>query len=278
MTDAERKELHELCDRLLEGQLTAEQQQRLEELVVTRPEARRFYVEYTHQHGCLHWNAGEPGFVMPAAPASTPAPVPAPVAARSSRWLRAIATLAAAVVLVLGTWLVVRPSQAAAPALATLVGSKTCKWDAGTLPTEEGARLPQGRLRLAEGIARITFDSGAEITLEAPADLELLSAKRCVLHGGRLVAKVPPQAIGFVVDTPTAVMTDLGTEFGVNVKDGQTAELQVFNGLVDAKHRQTGKTERLPTGRNRRYGATEVVDFDPQAEKPAAPPAVVPRT
>jgi len=86
--------------------------------------------------------------------------------------------------------------------------------------------------------------------------------------GGRLVAKVPPPAIGFVVDTPTAVMTDLGTEFGVNVKDAQTAELQVFNGLVDAKHRQTGQTDRLPTGRNRRYGVTEAVDFDPAAEKP----------
>src|SRR5208337_1522380 len=128
-------------------------------------------------------------------------------------------------------------------------------------------------LRLAEGVARIVFDNGAEVMLEAPADLELVSAQRCVLHGGRLVGRVPQQAIGFTVDTPTAVLKDLGTEFGVNVKDAQTADVQVFNGMVDVQHRTSGKTERLLTGKNRRFGADDVSDFDPLAEKPATDPA-----
>src|SRR5262249_33724746 len=114
------------------------------------------------------------------------------------------------------------------------------------------------------------FDNGAEVTLEAPADLELVSAQRCVLHAGRLVAKVPAAAIGFIVDTPTAVLQDLGTEFGVHVKDAQTADVEVFEGLVDVRHRATGRTERMRTGKNLRFASDVVAEFDPRVEKPAA--------
>ena len=163
-----------------------------------------------------------------------------------------------------------RQTAAPTPSIATLAGASGCKWDSGTLPTEEGARLGAGRLRLAEGIARITFDNGVTITVEAPADLELVSAQRCVLHAGRLVAKVPPPAIGFTVDTPTAVLHDLGTEFGVNVRGEQGSDVQVFEGIVDVQHRGSGKTERMKTGANRRFEASKVDDFDPHGEKTAS--------
>ncbi len=103
-----------------------------------------------------------------------------------------------------------------------------------------GARLGQGRLRLAEGLARIVFDNGAEVTIQAPADLEIRSTRLCILHGGRLVAKVPPPATGFLVETPTAVLKDLGTEFGVNVSTGGISDVEVFDGRVDVQHRRVG--------------------------------------
>jgi ferric-dicitrate binding protein FerR (iron transport regulator) len=272
-------ELQILCEAVVEDRLSAEQLARLEQLVLEHPEARRFYVEYLHQHGCLHWSAADPALASPEPRVESREPEEADGSRLStlssrllpgrSRWRRGpfiVRLLAASVMLGVGIWIAQR--LAARAPLATLASCKGCKWDAGSLPTETGARLSAGRLRLAEGIARIVFDQGAEVTLEAPADLELVSRDRCVLHGGRLVAHVPPPAIGFIVDTPTAVLKDLGTEFGVNVKDAQTAEVQVFNGIVDVQHRTSGQMERLQTGRNRRFGTDEVADFDPLAEKP----------
>ncbi|MCS6850197.1 MAG: DNRLRE domain-containing protein [Gemmataceae bacterium] len=252
-------ELWQLCEAVIEDRLTEEQRLRLEQRVKEDPEARRQYVEYVHQHAVLAWSAAE----------WDEEPVGRAVVARPSRprrWLLAGATaLAASLTLAVIAWY----AQAMmAPPVATLAGGKSCKWDAGTLPTELGARLGPGRLRLAEGIARIVFDDGADVTLEAPADLEIVSARRCRLHAGRLVAKVPPRARGFVVDTPTAVMRDLGTEFGVYVRDAQTADLQVFEGRVDVEHRTTGRSESLTSGRNRRFGVATAADFDPQAENP----------
>ncbi len=265
-------ELRELCEAAVEGRLTPEQALRLEQRALESAEARRFYTEYLHQHACLQWSAAEPKFLhQPVAPArGGPKPSLAHRAGKR-RWLAFAATGLAAALVVFAVWAGFRRPDAAST-FATLTAAKACKWDSGSLPTEAGARLAPGRLRLAEGLARIVFDTGAEVTLEGPADLEIVSARRCVLHGGRLVGKVPPGAVGFTVDTPTAVLKDLGTEFGVHVKDERTADVQVFNGLVDVEHRASGRTERMPTGRNLRFGPDAVSEFDPQMEKPPASP------
>lgn len=262
------EELQSLCEAAIEEKLTDEQRGRLEHLVFEHPQARRFYVEYLHQHGCLHWSNAEPALLPPMVqPATSTSPSwRSRMPRRGAYWA---AALAASMLLAIWIWPRNTAPSIQPAAIATISGDKACKWGAGTLPTEVGARLTRGRLRLAEGIAQIVFDSGAEVRLEGPADLELLSRDKCILHTGRLVAKVPHKAIGFVVDTPTAVLKDLGTEFGVNVKDEKTADVQVFDGIVDVQHRSSGKTERLLTGKNKRFGATEVADFDPQAEKPA---------
>jgi hypothetical protein len=190
-----------------------------------------------------------------------------------------LAAVAAAALLTLGIGLGLRSTPGrdrAAVAFAALAEVKASKWEGGTLPTEVGARLGTGRLRLAEGLVRIVFDHGAEITLEAPADLELVSAARCVLHGGRLVGKVPPAAVGFSVETPTAVLQDLGTEFAVNVRDAGTSDVEVFDGLVDVQHRRSGRTEHMSTGHSLRFGAEHVADFDPLAESPEVDPETSP--
>jgi ferric-dicitrate binding protein FerR (iron transport regulator) len=265
-----RDELQALCEAVIESRLTPEEAQRLERLVLENPAARRFYVEYLDQHGSLHWSAAEPVFLPPrdVSPPRQQGMESNPILVAKRHALLVAVLIAATVLLVVGLWLAVSREQSPRH-LGTLTAAKTCKWEAGSLPTEDGAQLSAGRLRLAEGIARIVFTNGAEITIEAPADLELVAIERCILHAGRLVAKVPAQASGFTVDTPTAVLKDLGTEFGVHVKDAKTADVQVFNGIVDVKHRGSGQVERLETGNNRRFEKETVTDFDPQSEKPA---------
>src|SRR5262249_13320433 len=153
----------------IEGRLTTEEHQRLEALVLGDAEARRLYVEYLHQHASLRWSVAEPSFLPLAstAPALARAPAVGPAPARIAGripWRRAAGLVAAAAMVVMGIGLGLRwalkHERAPAP-FARLAEGKACKWDGGTLPTEVGARLGSGRLRLAEGLARILFDSGA---------------------------------------------------------------------------------------------------------------------
>jgi ferric-dicitrate binding protein FerR (iron transport regulator) len=52
------------------------------------------------------------------------------------------------------------------------------------------------------------------------------------LHRGKLAAHVPPQAVGFEIETPTARIVDLGTDFRL-AASGQETKLLVATGKTD---------------------------------------------
>jgi hypothetical protein len=124
------------------------------------------------------------------------------------------------------------------PFLATLTGASNCVWQGGVMPTYEGARLPAGTLRLERGIAEITFDDGARVLLEGPAQFEIMSTYSGFLYDGRLVARVASSGAGFMVQTPVVQVVDLGTEFGVDVSPLGAVEVFCFEGLIEMQPMQ----------------------------------------
>lgn len=98
------------------------------------------------------------------------------------------------------------------------------------------ADLVAGDYQLKRGLLNLRFDGGVMVYVEAPAEFNVISGKRLVLQHGRLSASVPPEGIGFTVDTPEAEVVDFGTEFSVDVESG-TSEVHVFDGLVRVQPR-----------------------------------------
>jgi hypothetical protein len=89
------------------------------------------------------------------------------------------------------------------------------------------------RFALASGAMEITYDTGARVILEGPSVYEVRSKNGGFLSRGKLTGKVTTEwAKGFSVRTPTAIVTDLGTEFGVEVDGNGTTTSYVFRGLV----------------------------------------------
>ena len=73
-------------------------------------------------------------------------------------------------------------------------------------PSDLDRRCYAGQqLKLVEGVAEITFKTGARMLLQAPAELDVAAAVS-VLHHGRLTATCPPGAEGFRVDTQGLVL------------------------------------------------------------------------
>ncbi|MEW4486494.1 LamG-like jellyroll fold domain-containing protein [Thalassoglobus sp. JC818] len=91
--------------------------------------------------------------------------------------------------------------------------------------------LPVGGYELQKGLLNLQFGGGVMVYVEAPASFDAVNDKRVVLHRGRLSARVPPEGIGFTVETPEAEVVDYGTEFSVDVESG-ASEVHVFDGLV----------------------------------------------
>ncbi len=162
-------------------------------------------------------------------------------------------------------------------------------------PFAAGMPVALGRTcDLTSGLLEISYDSGAKVILQGPCRYQVDSPAGGFLSLGKLTARVDsgqwpvaseersevrgqgsehyPLSTShyplFSVRTPTAVVTDLGTEFGVEVgKEGSTTS-HVFRGSVRVRlaadaGQQSGKTEvvlranqsaRVERGRERRRG------------------------
>lgn len=137
--------------------------------------------------------------------------------------------------------------------------------DAAELRT--GDRLPPRTILLQSGFIRLAFDDGVEVTLQGPAEYELLSTGKTRLLSGLLTATVPTGAEGFTVETPTAEVVDLGTAFGIDVREGGVSRVSVFEGEVEVSPSDSDEMKRLKEGDSVRVAtgvAIESVEFDPE--------------
>lgn len=108
------------------------------------------------------------------------------------------------------------------------------------------------RFNIRSGLLEISYDTGAKVILEGPVTYEVESAAGGYLAVGRLTARLEnkkevgirneersassssvlaPSSL-FAVRTPTATVTDLGTEFGIEVDAKGLTTAHVFRGKV----------------------------------------------
>jgi hypothetical protein len=130
-----------------------------------------------------------------------------------------------------------------------ITGMIDCRWpDARTSLTTTDVYLGN-RYVLASGLMEITYNSGARAILRGPTTYTVNSPNGGFLAMGKVSVRVnkkaedgdssksgfhlPPPEL-FSVRTPTAVVTDLGTEFGVDVDPQGIADVHVFSGKVKA--------------------------------------------
>ncbi len=147
--------------------------------------------------------------------------------------------------------------------IARITGMVDCRWvNTNDAPFHD--RVVQGdKFMLKSGLMEITYHTGAKVILQGPCTYEVESAVGGYLSLGKLTARVesrsrlpsgrsrfrlpdwtsptdrnttksrPAGGTYFSVRTPTATVTDLGTEFGVEV-DGRSGNTisHVFQGKV----------------------------------------------
>lgn len=98
----------------------------------------------------------------------------------------------------------------------------------------EGELVAGGRLQFRSGRITLSMLTGVMLVVEGPADLELVALDRVFCRQGRLRARVPKGAEGFVVASPASAVIDLGTEFALNVESDGKSRVMVFEGLAEA--------------------------------------------
>jgi hypothetical protein len=166
---------------------------------------------------------------------------------RQIRLVLGIGAMAATLILVFLAWLFAPkldspPQPIAPPVVAKISRSIGAQWDRADIATMPGTQLTASNINLIRGLVQITFDSGAEVILQAPCRLELEGANQMYLQSGNLAAAVPKNAKGFTIRTPVSTVVDYGTEFGITVRASGETEAHVFKGEVDLR---SGSDERV---------------------------------
>lgn len=275
MNDAELSRLAELVNAHIEDRLTASERAELETAIEAGGERRRVVVDLLHDHATLYWDHVGRQATPDGVEWLSHVP-PASARSRFPAWLWASAAALVAVS-TLVTGLLIGTRSGRPYTFATLVHVDAATWGGGSLPTATGSRLSEGQFRLEEGLATIQFDSGATVTLEAPAEFALLNAMHARLASGTAVADVPPSAHGFRIETPTARVVDHGTRFAVNVEeDTGTTRTRVFDGLVEVQHPGSDTIVQLREGEQNRVVGDRLDPVGPgQAEDRWAPRPVM---
>lgn len=117
------------------------------------------------------------------------------------------------------------------------------KWET---PVTAAQTLVGGqRLRLLEGTARLALDRGVELTLTGPAEVEIVSGMQVRATQGSLTAVASSQAAGFVLETPSAQLVQVGPDLGrpaakagigVEIDESGATDVAVLDGCVDLQY------------------------------------------
>lgn len=144
------------------------------------------------------------------------------------------AALALAACLAVAAWVAWDRSRgpAGGSGIARVTELDSVVWGEGFPALAVGEAVPPGRLRLRSGRVALAFASGVALSVEGPADVEVVSRGLVVAHAGKVRVRGTPGVEGFTVKSAGLEVLDLGAEFGLNVGPGGKAQLMVFDGTV----------------------------------------------
>jgi len=231
MTEEEKTELESLLMELTEGELSSEQSHRLMELARQYPAAKQQYLEYCQVHTMLAWEHGVLGDLQLPDLSYTPELPPGSF----SLWkpLAVAAALVLAGVILWSPWGALSKMKPGEP-VATLESSPGAKLKLFRRDVDlKEPVLRAGDYTLSSGLVSIRYETGVTLLVEAPAKFRLGSKQSVTLESGQIAANVPPEGVGFAIETPSAEVIDYGTEFAVEVGRDGASEVHVFQGEVE---------------------------------------------
>ena len=258
------RRLHKLTSAVIDGVATDAQRKELTELLRDDPAARDEYLALVDLHAILATEPAVPSVISESQPGHVFERPDRIGSARSRRWT--VAGVVGVAVCLLVAFQLIWPQQDDVidnVSFVTVVQLKDAEWSDAAIAVSD--RVGPNVLNLTHGFARLEFDTGVEVTLEGPAEFEVLSPEKMSLASGLMTATVPPGAEGFTVDTPTAEVVDLGTSFGIDLGNDGFSNVSVFDGEVEI--RDTKVKRLLSEGESVRIGVDsriEDIDFDPR--------------
>ena len=221
----------QLCHAVLEGSASEAELEQFRERLHSSAADREAYYQQSQIHALLIWQNGRAA--VPESLVLAPMDYSEKSNIITFPFRRALLAAAASVTLLLGLsfWLVPDlEHKVLSVAYEKGVGVEILA--ASESPYKVGQRVMLERLEMEAGSLRFRISSGAVMDLEGPVRLKFVNPMRLRLERGSINTDVGNEAKGFVVETPSANVLDIGTRFGTSVCDDGSTDIAVFEGEV----------------------------------------------
>lgn len=280
-------ELQTLVDRSLDGRIDEAEVERLEALLLNNSAAQDFYLASCQLHNLIDMenrasrvvdrmrmrlSHKDQRLLIDRDEFDQQRHSPIRLWHRRTKWLAAVSAMVAAASILLGVCLWLFNDRLFSPIDLADSGTESKPTETTELPIADN--LPN--LENDNTFQQVVFEFGAaaetvalgdfgNAILEGPGRGEWMSPMQLKLHQGRIRVRIEkPSGHSFTVITPSTTVTDLGTEFAIDVAEDQASTVVVFDGMVDLNYSnpeesEPDKTRRLVGGDGVRVSATGVI-------------------
>ncbi|MEM7312127.1 MAG: hypothetical protein AAF497_03145 [Planctomycetota bacterium] len=169
--------------------------------------------------------------------------------------VRPMLGVCAALLLGVVAWFGYQLTNSEPSAIATLIDVQAPFWSDESQP-EVGSSL-NGTYSLVAGAARVRFESGAELLVQAPSTFAIESSDSAALESGSLMLLAPETAKGFKVTTPWGTVVDHGTRIGIRSNSMSGLEAHVFEGRGEVTREDSPSSGILEAGQAVTVNATD---------------------
>ncbi len=218
---------------LEDGTITQEKLDALAALIDRSPAARRGYYEYFHQVAVIRMEAEQFSKKEKLA-----AIIPTPHV--RSWWKPRICAVAALIIFtaVFSFLLINRPNISEKMSALATHGTV---WEINNVQQDTNAYVKPGdTVRVLSGMIRMELASGSHLVMQESSQVSFPSFHKPVLDKGWLWIDTAQTEDAFEIKTPEILVRDIGTRFGVKVREDQPSEIHLHDGGVKVLSRESG--------------------------------------
>ncbi|QJE98803.1 FecR domain-containing protein [Luteolibacter luteus] len=244
-------ELNRLLNRLIEGTISEQDFQRVQQLMREDPKVRAEYYDLLGVDMMLHERYEVPDYISVHAKTADDHWV----VARSHRKLYIRAAWAAAIMLLLslGAFFLIDRNSTDATLASSVDSSYTINGEAKPASALNKDEL----LEVKSGVVQLAIGPYVEACVEGPAKVKLLAHKgKLELQEGSIFLQISPGGRGFEVHTPAGIIRNIGTKFGVLALADGSVQTHVTSGIVEIERKPGEARQRVTAGNGATWTTT----------------------
>ena len=125
----------------------------------------------------------------------------------------------------------------------------------------DGDEIEAGLYHLTNGIVKLAYKNGATVIVESPCKFKLIDYSSMELLSGKASIYSPDNS-NFKVLAPGVLVEDLGTEFSVDMVEGEHLDIHVYDGVVRVESEDESHVDKVQV----HEGEAVRVIYDPNGQ------------